>query len=126
MRRDDLLAEEYECLITLWAIEDKVEVVETPTEIQLFYKGGALAEMEQTWDSLDSRQKISVATLVCLHFGIPLLAEDLACMTMNPCNASQRELCPSDGCRPSSTFQDGSRAMSASTVIAGFKVFNGE
>ena len=91
MRRDDLLAEEYECLITLWEIEDKVETVETETEIQLFYKAGALAEMEQTWDSLDSRQKISLATLVGLHFGIPILPEDLACMTMNALNTPEAE-----------------------------------
>ena len=92
MRRDELLAEEYECLITLWAIEDKVELVETPTEVQLFYKAGALEEMEQTWDSLDSRQKICLATLVGLHFGIPILPEDLACMAVNALNTPAAEL----------------------------------
>ena len=47
--------------------------------------------MEQTWDSLDSRQKISLATLVGLHFGIPILPEDLACMTMNALNTPEAE-----------------------------------
>ena len=55
--------------------------------------------MEQTWDSLDSRQKISVATLVCLHFGIPLLAEDLACMTMNGLNTPGHQSSASAGSR---------------------------
>ena len=71
-------------------MEDKDELVGTSTETQLFYKEGALSEMGETWESLNSRQKICLATLVGLHFGIPMMPKDLACMTMNAFNTPEK------------------------------------
>ena len=90
--RDDLLAEEYECLLTIWALEDKVELVETSTEVELHYRPDLFQELFDTWEGLESRQKIAIATLVCLHYGIALLPENLATMKMNYFNSSPEEL----------------------------------